>query len=225
VIDVTVEDVRDTMFKDLMAFARPRFLFHVQVLRKEFNREVRMPSDNLSDLERYVTSQKALSVDKKWGGGHTWKHFKFPAAPSLAGQGGTVTDSEISCNKKCLESHDQLGQEVRHAFDGIVRFCDPTTSDPKEDIGNLIKLTHKFQTDIRNRAAFNSYFGRHFKFDSTSASRARRALLFMCRFYFAASTFAEAARQIPSFRKVSFVLVKPFSDILSSQKYCEKHSD
>ncbi len=39
----------------------------------------------------------------------------------------------------------------------------------------------------------------------------------MCRFYSAASTFAEAAQRIPSFRKVSFLLVKPFSADADSQ--------
>jgi len=95
--------------------------------------------------------------------------------------------------------------------------CDSATRQPQKDVGELIKSTYKLQIDPRSRAAFNSYFDQHFKFESGSASQARQALLFMCWFYSAVSTFIEAARRIPSCRKVSFVLVKPLGIVPGSQ--------
>jgi hypothetical protein len=204
------------MFKDVLAFARPRLAYHVKILKKEFNREVRMPSDNLSDLGRYVTTQRAFSVEKKWEDS-TWKSFDFQSAPYRVGQAGIMADHETANDKERPESHHQIEQEARHIFDSVMRFCNPTTPDSEKDIGELIKSTYKFQIDPRSRAAFNSYFNQHFKFESGSALRARRALLFMCRFYSAVSTFIEAARRIPSFRKVSFVLVKPLGIVPGSQ--------
>jgi len=128
-----------------------------------------------------------------------------------------MADHETTNNKERPESHHQIEQEARPIFDSVMRFCNPTTPGSEKDIGELIKSTCKLQIDPRSRAAFNSYFDQHFKFESGSASQARQALLFMCWFYSAVSIFIEAAWRIPSCRKVLFVLVRPLGIVPGSQ--------
>lgn len=203
------------MFRDVLNYARPRLMYYVKMLKKEFNREVRKPSDHPSDLEKYVTTQRALPVEKRWKDS-AWKTFNFPSAPYQVGQVGIMADNETSSKKERPESHHQIEQEARHIFETVFAFCKLTTTDFVETLGDLIKSTYKFQMDLRSRVVFNNYFDQHFRFESGSASRARRALLFMCRFYSAVSTFTEAAQRIPSFRQISFVLLNPFSRISRS---------
>ena len=55
--------------------------------------------------------------------------------------------------------------------------------------------------------AFGSQFAGHCPVGTRSAARARRSLLFLCRFHSATSTFVEAAKVLPSFRYISFPLL------------------
>ena len=63
--------------------------------------------------------------------------------------------------------------------------------------------------------AFINCFNRHFA-DIHGAARARRALLFLCRFHAAISTFIKAARLFRSSSSISFQLVKVHSTTLKA---------
>lgn len=67
---------------------------------------------------------------------------------------------------------------------------------------------------MRSRTFFQGCFVGHFGFAFEAASRARRALLFLCRFYAAVLIFTEAASRLPSFRSISFEFVKQFPEVL-----------
>lgn len=98
-------------------------------------------------------------------------------------------------------------------FQRVLGFC-KTTEPPVEDLAEVIKSAFILQTDVRSRTFLQCCFVGHFGLDFAAASRARRALLFMCRFHAAVSTFTEAASRLPSFRSMSFKFVERFPEVL-----------
>lgn len=99
-----------------------------------------------------------------------------------------------------------------------------TTNPPIEDLAEVIKSAFILQTDVRSRAMFQGPFVGHFGLAFEAASKARRALLFLCRFYAAILTFTEAAARLSSFRNMSFKFVRPFSEILPSKDGMKKEA-
>ena len=92
-------------------------------------------------------------------------------------------------------------------------FC-KTAKPSIEDLADIIESAFILQIDVRSRASVHGSFVGHFGFAFEAASRAQRALLFLCRFYAAVLTFTEAAVRLPSFQSMSFTFVKPIRRVL-----------
>ncbi|KAL9098063.1 MAG: hypothetical protein Q9163_006202, partial [Psora crenata] len=168
--------------------------FYVQSLRHDFSRF--QPSD-ASKLQKLVAAAANPSGSLKSWSDEAWRDYDFATA------GSGTNDQDYASDKI-----DRISCEGREETDK------GTTNPPIEDLAEVIKSAFILQTDVKSRAMFQGCFVGHFGLAFRAASRARRALLFLCRFYAAVLAFTEAVARLSSFRSMSFKFVQPFGAVL-----------
>ena len=210
-VESSPEKVRESLLLHTIRYASPRIEFHVEALRHEFSRTARVqPSDasRMQGLDAAAAAAVSPSGSLKLWNDVAWRGYYF-------GNVGSGADDEIerlSCEASA-ETYEGVRRDTSTLFQRVLDFC-KTTEPPIEDLAAVIKSAFILQTDVRSRARFQGCFVGHFGLAFEAASRARRALLFLCRFYAAVLTFTEAAVRLRSFRDISFKFVKPFPEVL-----------
>ena len=190
---------------------------YVESLRHEFSREPRVQPSDSSKIQGLVAAATNPPRGLKSWSDEAWREYDFSAAGKETNDQHCPLDEidRLSC-----EAHDETDEEVRRdtisLFQRVLDFC-RTTNPSIEDLAELIKSAFILETDVRSRAKFQGCFVRHFGLAFEAASRARRALLFLCRFYAAVLTFTEAASRLSSFQNVSLKFVRPFREVLPSK--------
>ena len=207
------EEAQETLLKQIIDHAGPRINFYTDVLRHEFSQKPGVQPSDPSRIPKVVAAvADPLRSSKSWSD-EAWRGYDFTTSVSEIIDQDRPLD-EI--DRRSCEASEEHCEEVRRAttllFQRVLGFC-RTTYSPIEDLAEVIKSALVLQTDVRSRARFQGCFVGHFGLAFEAASRARRALLFLCRFQAAVLTFIEAAPRLSSFRNMSFQLVKPFSKV------------
>ena len=215
-IESSAEKARETLLKQTIYYASPRVDFYVESLRHEFCREPRIQPSNPSKMGKLTAAATNLSGSLKSWSDEAWRDYDFSSA------GNETTDRKWpfgEIDRLSCEAHDETCEEMSRdttvLFQRVLDFC-KTTNPPTGDLAEVFKATFILQTDVRSRARFLGCFVGHFGLAFEAASRARRALLFLCRFYAAIMVFTEAAARLPSFQNMSFKFVRPFREVLPS---------
>jgi len=213
-IETPLEQVRETLLKQTIFYAGPRIDFYVESLRHEFNREPRLQSFDLSKIQKLVSATAKPSRSLKSWSDDAWRDYDFATAGSKINHQDCALDEldRLSCEASG-ETYEGVRQDTNSLFQKVLDFC-KTTNPPIEDLAEVLKAAFILQTDVRSRARFQGCFVGYFGLAFEAALRARRALLFLCRFYAAVLTFTEAAAWLSSFRNMSFTFVEPLCEIL-----------
>jgi len=153
---------------------------------------------------------------KSWSD-EVWRDYDFATAGSEINDQGCALDQidRLSCKARG-EAYEDVRRDTTSLFQRVLDFC-KTLRPPIEDLAEVIQSAFILQTDVRSRARFQGCFVGHFGLAFEAAARARRALLFLCRFYAAILVFTEAVIRLSSFRNMSFNFVKPFREVLPLQ--------
>lgn len=132
-----------------------------------------------------------------------WKQYQRPIQPIEAEAEAEEDDAQsLSCEGKHGEQEIEGNAEAM--FQKALQFSRSPVPVLDQRLAELIESTYTFQKDLRSQMALGSCFTRYFPDRRKSAARARRALLFLCRFHAAVPTFIEAAKVLSSFRRISF---------------------
>ena len=206
------------MLKQTIYYASPRIDFHVESLRHEFSRKPRVQSSDPSKIQKVVGPATNHSRSWKLWNDEAWRDYDFATAGRETIDQDCLLDEieRLSC-EAYEETYEGVMQDANSLFQRVLDFC-KTTKPPIEDLAGVIKSAFILQTDVRSRARFQGCFVRHFGLALEAASRARRALLFLCRFHAAVLAFTEAAARLSSFRNMSFKFIRPFRELLPSKK-------
>lgn len=194
--------------------ASPRIDFYIESLRHEFSRTVRVQPSNPSKIQKHVGAAENPSGGLKFWSDETWRDYNFATAGDETNDQDCALDEidRLSCEAH-EETYEAVKRDTASLFEKVLDFCN--TPEPLiEDFAGVIKLAFILQTDVRSRASFQRCFVVHFGLAFEAASRARRALLFLCRLYAAVLAFTEAAARLSSFRNISFKFVNPFREVL-----------
>lgn len=208
----TLETARNCLLMETIAYARPRIDFYLQILTTEFNREPRGQTPEKSDIGRHLESSFALKCQTKYKDDF-WECYPIQRNDNNASQSKARAQDDHHSSRGEEESFEELTQSIKSIIRKILHFCSHPSTQPEEALLELMKETYLLQTDIRSRMVFRACFIDHFGLALGGAMRAQRALLFLCRYYGAISTFVAAATQIPSFRNISIRLAKSFDAI------------
>lgn len=112
------------------------------------------------------------------------------------------------------KSHHGVKRITSTMFQQALDYCiNSAASGSSVTLIELLESAYMLYAGLRSRAFFRAHFSRQFGLAFEAAYRAQRALLFLCRFYAAVSTFTEAASWIPSFRQISVECVQPFKAV------------
>ena len=191
------------MLRRTLAYARPRIDYYIDVLQREFRPNGQTRLEPPSSLTTFILLNKDRTNASPWLC-EPWKQFLRPIQHIQAEAESEEDDARsLSCEGK----HDEQEVIERNAeamFQKALQFSRSPVQVWDQRLTDLIESTYTFQTDLRGRMAWGSCFIRHFPGRMKSATRARRALLFLCRFHAAVSTFIEAAKVLSSFRRISF---------------------
>lgn len=211
------EKVRDTLLKQTLYYASPRVDFYIDSLRHEFSRDPRIQSSDPSSIHKLVATATKPSEDMRLWNDDLWRDYDFTTAKAEAYDQKCASNKteRLSC-KAHEESDVGIRQDPASLFQKVLDFC-KVSNPPVENLIEVIKLALILQTDVRNRAAFQGCFVRHFGLAFGTAARARRALLFLCRFYAAVLAFTDAAARLPSFQNISFKFGKSLREVLPSK--------
>ncbi len=205
------------MLKDTITYASPRIDFYVESLKQEFSRQPRVSPSDPSNMQNLVVAATDSSGNLKSWSDETWREYDFVTTDSETNDQGHALDEidRLSCVVH-EETYESVRRDTASLFQRVLDFC--KTSNPAiEELAEVIKSAFVLQTDVRSRASFQGFFVGHFGLAFGAASRARRALLFLCRFYAAVLTFTEAAVRLSSFRNMSFKFVEPFRKVLPQE--------
>lgn len=212
-VETSSEKARETLLKQTIYHASPRIDFYVESLRHEFSRKPRVQPSDPSKIKKLVAATNPSGILKSWSD-EAWRDYKFATAGSETnGQECPLDKTDKLSHEAREETHEGVRRDTTSLFQRVLDFC-KTTKPQIEDLAGVIKLAFILQTDVRSRASFQGCFVGHFGLAFGAASRARRALLFLCRFYAAVLAFTEAAARLPSFRNMSFKFVRPFREVL-----------
>ena len=196
--------------KDILDFSKDRALFYIDTLHAELQNNVK------ARTEPELTSHRcAVSPMQKWKAwtDEFWREYDFVESSKKDTTGEQEADQEsemsIPASVSSLDEGDfQEFGLIRHISERAKTCCYPEA--PEElnaEMRKMIIATYHFQRDLKNRVALASHLVRDFGLSRAGAARARRALLFLCRFHAAATTFTRAAREIGSFQRISLVPV------------------
>ena len=195
-------------------YASPRIEFYVESLRHEFSCDPRVQRSDPSKIQKPVATSTNRSGNSKSWNDEAWRDYSFATAGSETNdQDHALDEIDRLSREACEETYEGVRRDSNLLFQRVLGFC-KTTGPPIEDLAEVIKSAFILQTDVRSRTIFQRCFVGHFGLAFEAASRARRALLFMCRFYAAVLTFTEAAFRLPSFRSMSFEFVERFPEVL-----------
>lgn len=202
------------MLKQTIYHARSRIDFYVESLRHEFSREPRVQRSNPSKIQKLVAAATNPSGSLKSWSDEAWRDYDFATAGSETNDQDCALDEidRLSCEAR-EDTYEGVRRDITSLFQRVLDFC-KTPNPPIEELPEIMKSAFILQTDVRSRARFQGCFVGHFGLAFEAASRARRALLFLCRFYAAVLAFTEAAVRLSSFRNMSFKFVKPFREVL-----------
>jgi len=216
-VETSPEEARETLLKHTIYHASPRIDFYVEALRHEFSRKPRVQPSDPSKIQKLVAAATNPSGSLKSWSDEAWRDYDFATAGSETNDQGCALDEieRLSC-EALEEAYEGVRRDTTSLFQRVLDFC-KTPKPPIEDLAEVIKSAFILQTDVRSRAMFQGCFIGHFGLAFEAASRARRALLFLCRFYAAVLVFTEAAIRLSSFRNMSFKFVKPFRKVLPLQ--------
>ena len=140
-----------------------------------------------------------------------WKQYQRPIQPIEAEAEAEEDDAQsLSCEGKHGEQEEIEGN-AEAMFQKALQFSRSPVPVLDQRLAELIESIYTFQKDLRSQMALGSCFTRYFPDRIKSAARARRALLFLCRFHAAVSTFIEAAKVLSSFRRISFPALETHS--------------
>ena len=212
--ETSLEKARETLLKQTIYHASPRIEFYVESLRHEFNRKARVQPSDPSKIQKLIAATTNPSGSLKSWSDEAWRDYDFATAGRQTNHKDCPLDEidRLSCEAS-EETYEGVSRDTTSLFQRVLDFC-KTTEPPTEDLAEVIKSAFLLQTDVRSRARFQGCFVRHFGLRFEAASRAQRALLFLCRFYAAVLTFTEAAARLSSFRNMSLRFVKPFPEVL-----------
>lgn len=214
-VETSSEKARETLLKQTIYHASPRINFYVESLRHEFSRKPRVQPSDPSKMQKLVAATRNASGSLKSWTDEAWRDYDFATAGSETNDCPLGEIDKLSCEAR-EETYEGVGRDTTALFQRVLDFCKPTNP-PIEDLAEVIKSAFILQTDVRSRARFLGCFVGHFGLAFEAASRARRALLFLCRFYAAVLAFTEAAARLPSFRNMSFEFIRPFREVLPSK--------
>lgn len=213
-VDTTLEEARETLLMLIICYARPRIDFYVEILRHEFDREPRLRSPDFSKMQQLVSAASNPSRSSKSWSDEAWRDYDFAAPGSqMNGQKCILDELDRLSHAASEETYEGVRQNTNLLFQRVLDFC-KTTDPPTEDLAEIMRSAFILQTDVRSRARFQGCFVGYSGLAFEAASRARRALLFLCRFYAAVLTFTEAAARLSFFQDMSFKFVKPFPEVL-----------
>lgn len=214
---MSLEQARETLLKDTITYASPRIDFYIESLRQEFSRQPRASPSDPSNIQDLVVAAIDSSGNLKSWSDEAWREYDFAITESETNDQGHALNEidRLSCVVR-EETYESVRRDTASLFQRVLDFC--KTSNPAiEEDAEVIKSAFVLQTDVRSRASFQGFFVGHFGLAVGAASRARRALLFLCRFYAAVLTFTEAAVRLSSFRNMSFKFVEPFREVLPQE--------
>lgn len=202
------------MLKQTIYHASQRIDYYVESLRHEFSRTRRIQPSDPSKIQKLVGAATNPLESLKFWSDEAWRDYDFATADSETNDRGCTSDEidRLSCEAQ-EETYEGVRRDTTSLFQRVLDFC-KTPNPPMKDLAEIVKSAYILHTDVRSRAGFQRSFVGHFGLAFEAASRARRTLLFLCRFYAAVVTFTEAAVRLSSFRNMSFKFVKPFSEVL-----------
>ena len=204
------DDARSVMLKRTLAYARPRIDYYIDVLQHEFHPHDQTRSQPLLSLATFILLNKDRTNTSPWSH-EPWKQYQRPIQPIEAEAEADEDDAQsLSCEGKHDEQEDIEGI-AEAIFQKALQFCRSPVPVSDQRLAELIESTYTFQKDLRSQMALGSCFTRYFPDRIKSAARARRALLFLCRFHAAVSIFIEAAKVLSSFRRISFPSLRTHS--------------
>ena len=221
-VETSLEKAQEALLKHTIYYASPRIDFYVESLRHEFSREPGVQRSDASKVQKLVAAAAKPSRSRKSWSDEAWRDYDFATAATETNDQDCLLDEidRLSCIAH-EETYEEVRRDTTSLFQKVLDFC-KTTDPPIEDLAEAIKSAFILQTDVRSRTMFQGCFVGHFGLSFEAASRARRALLFLCRFYAAVLTFTEAAARLSSFRNMSFEIVRPFPEILPSKDGMKK---
>lgn len=188
----------------------------MDILREEFSRPV------TTEIEAGIgyhllrkghgAGHYEIATMKTWNDS-AWKGYAFPTK-SNACKSGELSNTQL----KTDESSEELDTITASVFRQVLKSCLRPNMEFDPELLELIKSSYILQTNVKSRAFFRKHFCQHFGLAFGAAKRALRALLFICRFYSAVSTFVEAASRISTFRTTSFVFVHCFDQRMNGDR-------
>ena len=208
------EKAREYLLKQTLHYASPRIEFYVESLRYEFSCDSRVQQSDPSKIQKPVATTTSRSGTSASWNDKAWRDYSFATARSETNdQDHALGEIDRLSREACEETYEGVRRDSNLLFQRVLEFC-KTTEPPIEDLAEVNKSAFILQTDFRSRTIFQCCIVGYFGLDFAAASRARRALLFICRFYAAVSTHTEAASRLPSFRNMSFKFVERFPKVL-----------
>ena len=206
-------EARQILFSETVKYAFPRVKYHMDILREEFSRpvttETAAGTGNHSLSRSHLTGHYEMAIRKTWNDS-AWKGYAFPNRINSS-EADELSNTEI----KTDGSGGKLDTITSSVFRQVLKFCSSSNSESSPEFLELIQSCYIVHTDVKSRAFFRKHFCQHFGLAFGAAKKAQRALLFLCRFYAAVSTFTEAASRISAFRTISFVPVNCFEPIMN----------
>lgn len=213
-VENSPEKARETLLLQTMYHASPRIDFYVESLRHEFSRQSRVQPSGPSKIQKLVAAAAKDSKGLKSWSDEAWRDYVFATAGNDTNDQHCALDNidRLSC-EPLEETYEGATGDTTSLFQRVLKFCQ-IRKPSIEDLAEIIKSTFILQTDVRSRAKFQGCFVGHFGLACEAASRAHRALLFLCKFYAAVLVFTEAAARLSSFRTMSFKFINPFRKVL-----------
>ena len=185
----------------------------MDILREEFSRPVTTKTaagtGTHSLFRSHIKGHYEMATRKTWNDS-AWKGYAFPNRISSS-KADELSDTEM----KTDGSGEKLDTITASVFRQVLESCSSSNLESSPDFLELIQSCYTLHTDVKSRAYFRKHFCQHFGLAFGAAKKAQRALLFLCRFYTAVSTFTEAASRISAFRTISFVRVHCFEPIMN----------
>ena len=182
----------------------------MNLLRKEFSRPVTTKIEAGTGYHSLFNGYVPETATRKTWNDSAWKDYAFPNRMN-ASKADELSNTEL----KTDESDEKLDTITARVFQQVLKFCLGSNLESGPELFELIESCYILHINVKSRALFRMHFCQHFGLAFGAAKRAQRALLFLCRFYSAVSTFTEAASRIAAFRNISFVRVNFFKPIMN----------
>ncbi|KAK5214941.1 hypothetical protein LTR96_011628 [Exophiala xenobiotica] len=198
------EENETNMFNLVFRHQRPRIMRYLELLKLAFQAKKSTAYHRSKESALLVESQLESQPFLKTRSWIDDNGFEFTIPTNLLAQDDDV--SETIATGESLENAD-IG--VSDLFEKVHKLCAEKSQRSQEILlKQVMRNTFDLWKGWRTRSAIKAYLHRYFGESRKQKKEAEKVLLFLCKIYYGAHIFIEAAEKLPAFKYIQCVPIQ-----------------